>query len=586
MPWFLIACLLTSTVAVGLVFNFDISIKNFDITLTSHKASAQDDTASTVVEVRNAPPTFKSGTNAAESPASTSTSPTNVDGSIGFTAQAEDVENNDYYLIVCPTPGVIASTTGGPPECDDGPTTAFCVSTSTVITEAASCTYNNVADPGAETDDWYAYVCDNHPTQGSCSDSYDQGADPGNGDDSSPLHINHYPYFFTAWTSDDNKDPGGTFTVTASSTDQDILGTPDELVLTVCSSDSWTPTGGCAEDRWCKASSTSPNVTCSFATTTPAKDGSWDYYAFVMDHHYLAATTSFESPYTINNVAPTVSSVMLHGDVDITLSLKYVSEELATTTAIISDNNGCDDIQSATSAIYWSGNGENNYACGQDGDNCYQIGTINCITDSYNTCDGYIDPSVSYVCSTTLAFHTIPTDGAGGNYPYGSTNWLAAIKGSDESLWGVGTTSASNAVTVVSQSGLTVNETEIDFGTIRGGQDSGGNNGTTTIENLGNTPLNSTIDGDDMIRQLGGDWIGASQQRYATSTFTYPGAGVATQLSSTTPNTFDIDAVKPTTAEIDVTDEIYWGIAIPAGKLSGYYDGTNYFLAALDNNDW
>ncbi len=578
MPVFVILSLVISTLTLGIGFNFNFDkllYKNARQGLFSpEEVKAQNDTASTTVTVKNAAPTFT--TEPAESPASTSTSPVNVGYSLTFTATANDVEGNDYYLIVCDSDSVSA-TNGGAPTCGG---TQFCVSSQTSSDSQATCVYSSVADPGAETDEWYAFVCDNHATEADCS-SASQGANPGVGDDSSPFYVNHAPVFTAVITSDDNKDPGGTFTVTASTTDSDVEGGADVLSLYVCNTLGWATSTGCTGDQLCMGTSTSPNISCSFATSTPAADGSYTYYAYVKDWHEMPATGNYRSStYTVNNVAPTVGAVTLNGGSDITLNMRGMDEVIATTTSVsIQDNNGCADIDHATGTVYWSNaTGANN--CSADDDDCYQIAQTACTMVS-SSCSGSGDATVTYNCVTTMAYHAIPTDNSTGN-PNSGTNWLAAITVFDDNgESGTGTTSS--GVDVITTTALEVTETEIPYGSIKSGQDSGDRNATTTIVNYGNSPLDTDVSGTDMNRNAGGDLIPVNNQEYNLSNFTY---GSGTDLSSTTPATVDVVASKPTTAQPDVSDQIFWGIGVPGGTLSGDYTGTNTFTAALDSSDW
>lgn len=584
MPLFVVINLLFSTVGFGLIFDLGVEFERVDnglnITFSTNPdvlAQSGDDFATTTVTVKNAPPTFS--VVAAETPVSASNTPTNMWASQSFTANANDPEGNSYYLIVCDTANVTASTTGGAPTCDD---TTLCVSPLTGIAGQATCVYSNVQDPGGETQDWYAYVCDNHTTEGVCSDSYSQGT----GESGSPMYVNHPPYFNAVYTMNGGQDPGGSYTITASSTDPDVASSADYIIMDVCLGEGYATSTGCTGVTLCTGTSTSPDVSCSFATTTPALDGSYTYYAYVRDEHFLAATSTHTNNYVVNNVAPQVTSVVLHDNLNITLTFKGEDEVHATTTATITDANGCADITHATGSIYWSG-ATGLYNCQPDDNDCYQIGQADCWAETAATrdCTGYTDSAVDYTCSTTIAFHALPTDVTGTN-PNSGTWWLGAIQGFDEALSGVGT-SAADTVDVLGSNSLNVSEVLIPYGSIRGGQDSANANATTTVENYGNIPIDTQFEGVDMDRQGGGGYIGSDNQRYATSTFTYPGAGITWQLASGSLSAArDLDLAKPTTTSFTVNDAVYWGIQIPAGKLSGIYDGSNYFQSTLDDSDW
>jgi len=561
-PLLIIFGLLSSLLA-GLVFNINLNFKQDTEDFIKWTSEVQADTATTEVTVKNAPPAFT--VNAAENPISSSTSPVNVGGSISFTATANDPEDNDYYLIICSSDSIIASSTGGAPSCGD---TQFCVSALTGDTTEANCTYSNVADPGAETDDWYAFVCDDHSTESACS-----SANQGTGDSGNPIYINHAPSFDSVSTTDDNKDPGGTFTIEAVVTDSDTEGGVDELYLYVCSTNNWATSTGCAATTICSGTSTSPNISCQYVDTAPTADQDYTYYAFIKDWHEMPASgNSKTNTYTINNVAPTVSNVVFNNGNNITLNIKNAAEVVvyATSTSVV-DQNGCTDLSQATSTVYLSSVTGGAY-CDANDNNCYHINSVDCVLSE---CSGDSDSTATYVCSTSLAYHAIPTIDSGSN-PYSSDNWMVQMTAFDEALNGSATTSP--GVEIGTTIALEVNEATIDYGIIEAGQNSGSNNATTTIINYGNSPLDNDISGTDMTK--GADWFGADNQEYSLNNFSW---GTGTDLSSTTPVTVDIITPRPTDSD-NVYDLILWGIGIPSGQPSGDYGGINTFSATLDGD--
>ncbi len=579
MPVFMIFSLLISTSIAGLVFNLDFRIiktvnEHLGIEIGLSEAQAQD-TASTTVTVQNAPPALVG--NVAEVPAHGSTTPVNVGYQAIWQATANDPESNNYYLIVCASDAVSA-TNGGAPTCGGGASDTFCVSGATVSGAQSTCTDAALADPGAETDVWYAYVCDDHATEADCS-----VANQGSGLSGSPIYINHAPSFTAVITSDDNKDPGGTFTVTASTTDTDIEGGSDEVYLSVCSTDSWATSTGCSAVTWCTGTSTVDNISCSFATSTPAADGSYTYYAFVKDWHEMpAAANSRNTTYTVNNVAPSVSNVVINGGSAINVNMKNDSDVYASSSADLYDANGCGDITSATSSIFISSStvAVGGLNCAPNDNHCYQLTTSEC-TYTAGSCTGSDDTTASYVCSTTITHFAIPTD-ATTNNPFASDNWLAGIMAIDDNGLKGGSTSISG-VELISLEALGITETEIPYGSIKGGSDSGDVNATTTVVNFGNIPIDTEVEGTDMDKTDLTDVIRESNQEFDLANFTY-GTGTYT-LSSTTPATVDTITAKPTSSS-DVSDQIFWGINIPGGTTSGDYAGTNTFTATLDSSDW
>lgn len=578
MPWLLILSLIFGTLVSGLVFNLDVKISNKineKLGLGIGKEALASDTATTTVTVKNAPPNITN--EAAEVSASTSTSPVNVGASIEFSMLADDPELNKYYLIVCSSNGVTPGAGGGAPTCSG---VRYCVSDLTNSGSEARCTYENVTDPGAQTREWFAFACDNHGTEPDCS-VVSQGDSVNVGDDSSPFYVNHAPVYTAINTTDNNKDPGGTFTVSASVTDPDTARGAEEMYLYVCTTDSWATSTGCAAQEICHATSTSPDIDCSFATTSPAQHGNWGYWGFVKDKFGMAATgNSRTSTYHVNNVAPTITSVTIHSGVDIRLALKNVTNvEATTTSSSIRDYNGCTDLVRATSSIFLSDvAGLEN--CSPNNNDCYQIGQAYCVAEP-GSCTGPTDPDITYTCSTTMEFYSNPSDNSTGN-PDDPNKWLGSIRVFDEEFNDATTTQFASGVDVKTNTALDVTEPQIAYGSIKSGQNSGTTNATTTIVNYGNSPLDTQLSGTYMTMAptyvIGENW----QEYSLTYEFAW---STGADLSSTTPATVDTVTPKPTSAT-DISDYIYWGIGIPSGQQSGNYEGMNTFAAALDDNNW
>jgi hypothetical protein len=287
--------------------------------------------------------------------------------------------------------------------------------------------------------------------------------------------------------------------------------------------------------------------------------------------------------YTVNNVAPSVSNVVINGGEIINVNMKGNVEVFASSSADLYDANGCLDITDsatpATSSLYLSTvTGALN--CSADDNDCYQITSAEC---SYvaGSCSGSGGTTASYICSTTITHFAIPTD-ATTNNPNVAADWRAGMTAIDDNGLKGSAVSASG-VELISLEALTVTEIEIPYGSIKGGQNSGNDNATTTVINYGNVPIDTIIQGDDMDKSDLTDVIFALNQEYDLANFAYGGG--ANTLSSTTPNTLDTTNAKPTSA-VDVSDQIFWGINIPGGTSSGDYTGTNTFMATLDSSDW
>jgi hypothetical protein len=209
---------------------------------------------------------------------------------------------------------------------------------------------------------------------------------------------------------------------------------------------------------------------------------------------------------------------------------------------------------------------------------------VNCELVAGTCGDTSPDATAAYVCTTTIAYHALPTDGSGGNYPYAGTNWLAALTAYDEALYDTAT--SVTGVDVVTLTALDITEDEVPYGTVKGGQNTGDSNATTTVINLGNSPLDTGLDVDDMDKDVGpAEVIEAENQYFSTSTFAYGSGDTKYVEEASSTLQYDIEAVKPT-SQTAVTDEVFWGIGIPAGKPSGTYTGMNTFSAILDNDTW
>lgn len=559
-----------SFLVVGFSFNLDFNLVKFNQkdAFLGITPEAQADTASTSVTVQNEGPAF---TAVAESPASTSTSPINVGYGITFIATGTDQGGDAYWLIVCESDGVATVTAGNPPTCLTGST--FCVSSATSSSGSGStCASSTISDPGVETDEWYAYICDDHSSEPQCSDS-----SQGSGDSGSPMHINHAPQFTLATTTDNNKDPGGTFTFQASTTDTDVMGSQDEIYGYFCTTDSWSVAAGCASTTLCIATSTDGGAaSCNYTDTAPTPDQDYTYYAFVKDWHDFAANSSSSqnATYTINNVAPSVTNVTLNSGADINLNLRLATEvEVAATSTSITDNNGCADISSATSTIYL-GTVTNGHNCSADDSDCYQIASGNC---TISGCDGDNDSQVTYTCTTTFAFYAISTDDD--HVAASTTGWMARITVTDDDSAFSSDSFIATSVDVVSTAGVDVYEAAISYGNVQAGSDTGQNNSTTTVINYGNTPIDTDVSGTDMD-DGGTNYIDENRQEYSLTIFDYD---AGSDLSSTTPATVNVVIPRPT-SQATTSDDIYWGIGILVGTPSGDYSGVNT-LAVVEDAD-
>jgi len=499
-------------------------------------------------------------------------SPTNYGGMVNFAATAQDADNDSYYLAICKTNSI----TGGnaaPPTCTGG---NWCISTLASSSVEADCDYTVATS--TENNAWYAYACDYRSGVGSsrCSVVSQGGWD---NEDDSPFVVNNPPAFSAVVTTNNNQNPGSNFTITTTSSDTDSVGGADTLTLFVCTINS-ADYNGCtiATSTVCSAIATSsPNAKCYYQDTAPSPSGPTTYYAFIFDSHNLASTGNSKSnSYSINNVAPTIGPLVLHNATDITLLMKGSDTNVQSINQTVTDTNGCQSLVSATAVTYMS-NVAGGFNCAANNNDCYLIGTSNCIVSD---CIGPDDDTAKYTCSANLKYYAIPTDDPPGtpSNPNRNYNWLSRINIYDGATY-VATTSA--GVEMITTTALDVNETQIDFGnSMYVGEDSGSRNSTTTIENYGNSPIDARLSGTDMTAAPSTP-IPVNNIEWSVNNFTWSTGSDLTVAG--------VDAglgiLKPTSATAEYK-KVYWGIGIPWGTDSKQFTGTNNFEVTLYSAGW
>ncbi|MDA3840399.1 MAG: fibronectin type III domain-containing protein [Patescibacteria group bacterium] len=523
----------------------------------------------TLAGISNTAPAFT--VNPSDNNSATNT-PTNFGEDVTFTATADDIETDDYYLAICQTDS-IRSGNDGPPICRGG---EWCVSDLASSTDEAFCAYTTATS--TESLEWFAFVCDKYAGVGNAKCSLSsQGSGTASANDS-PFVINHPPVFSAVITSDNNNDPGSSFTITSTSNDSDTLGGDDILSFYVCIGNTAgvAGCGGGPTDTICSYATTTDNVSCSFTDTAPTLQGDYTYNAFIFDSNGLASVDNFRTnTYTINNVAPVLGSLILNSGSAITLNMKGAGgTPINTVLASVTDQNGCDaGLIGASAAIYMS-DVASGFNCTPNDSVCYQINPLSC---SKTGCTGDDDPSASYTCSTTLEYFAAPTDDSENN-PWSIYNWLSYISIYDGSSYAATSSSGVELNTTIA---LNVNEDIIDFGSnLFVGENSGTDNATTTIVNLGNSPIDTTLSGTDMFGNPSGT-IPAKNIEWDLSNFTWSSGvdllTIGTDVNTVTPNPINSS---------EISDQLFWGIGIPNGAYASVYNGQNDFSVKLDVDDW
>jgi hypothetical protein len=533
------------------------------LVLVCYAVIVNADDVTTSVTVGNSAPGFTVAV--AESPASDSTTPTNDGSNVTFTATATDSNNENYYLAICKTDAITAVNDAAP-TCDGG---NWCVSTSTTSGSQANCAYT--AQSGdAESNAWFAFVCDGNTSAASCSSSTQ-----GSGSSGSPFKVNHRPTF-AAISNDTPQNPGAdiTWSTSVGTTDTDTDTVADTVRLIVCKTTGLTA-GDCdggASDRWCQSSAVANNPSCAYSIPTPTADTSYSAFVYLVDNHNFAATggnQGSDEAYVVNNVAPVVSSVTVNGGADISLTEGTTTSVVVGAT--VTDNNACGDISTVESSLYRSGitYGGCDINAEDDSNDCYAQVTCT-IVGGGNTCDGATDASADYTCTVDVQYHADPTDAA---TIYTAEEWLATVNAIDNNA-ATDNTEVSAGVELLSLVGYDVTSS-IAYGSLSVGQSNDPLDKITTVTATGNVGLDMEVSGTDMD-DGGVNTIAVAQQRYALAASTAYASG--SQLSGTDTE-IELNCSKTTITGSPETAGTWWGLEIPGGTVAGTYSGSNTLVA-------
>jgi hypothetical protein len=574
------------------------------------KVEAQS--ATTTLTVLNTPPQWL--TMAHEQTESSTSTPTNSTTNVTWAALAEDSSNAPYFLLVCSTsatptanaaPSLLLLGTA-PPECDGGIQWGVSASTTsnTVATVATT-----TQEAFAESNDWFAWICDDDPVNPRCNNTYSQGISATN---SSPFYVNHRPVF-TSFYNDSTKNPGEILTFFSTSSDSDTVVESDPITLVVCNENDFNPT-----TRNCGAGGTissttitvHDNATTSYTLPSVIQDDVYDAYGFVIDGHGHTASGGAHGTnvgFTVGNVAPTVSSgdISLNGGSNITLSVDGAETTGFTLDFTLSDANSCVNAASSPEitryevALHRSGVGTSTctgLAGSYNPNNCYPSGVattswnLNC-TASSTSCGGPTDPTKVFNCTFPLWYVADPTDATA---LYATNTWVAAISGVDDNNATGTMVIGSSPVELISFPAIDLITAEIPYGTLEPGDNTGSLTATTTIRSVGNTGLNQNIEGEAMCTNfsVGSPCVSSAsstipdfKQEFATSSVAY---GSGFDLSSSTPQLLALKVQKTTATTTPNTGVTYWGIEVPVSiTLAGAYTGLNTFYAVISSStDW
>lgn len=604
------------TAFVGMIvfmvaFVFDVGQQEFS------KVSAQ--TASTTLTVLNTPPSFI--INAYEVVESSTTTPTNSGDNIVWTALGNDSNGAPYFLLVCdgnasPTPNAAAdelSLGTAPPDCDAG-VTQWGVSVAVPSDAYATVTRATTEiAPFAESNNWYAWVCDDDPFNPRCNNVPVQGFSATN---SSPFNVNKRPVF-SAFGNSGPVDPSGTLSFFSTSSDPDVVDDEDELFLVVCSTNSdYNPVTNTCDANFL-ASTTLQNILSDAAATYTlaaiVQDDTYPAFGYLVDiHGHEASANPIQANFDVNNVAPVVLSgeISLNGGLDMALDVPGGESLGKTLDFTVRDANSCEnalggaEIVNYQVSVFRSGVGTSTCdttAANYDPNNCYPSGigaaTWNLSCAATSTCSGPSQDDIDYSCTFPLWFVADPTD-SGPNTPaaLAAQNWSAAVSGSDDDFATGTLATTSSAVELTSFSALDILANDISYGGVEPGFDTGTLLASSTLENVGNTGLDQQTRGEAMCGTYSlstpcpnsaSSTIEEFNQQFASTSLTY-GSPLALSLSSTTDQEIELDVPKTTATSTPQQGTTYWGIAVPVSiTLAGNYTGLNTFTAVTaEALDW
>lgn len=565
--------------------------------------------ATTTVTVVNTPPAWTATTT--EEIESSSDNPTNVGSEVSWIAVGTDSNTEDYYLLICSTTASPTPVISGPPTCDS-PANQWAVSTATISgTEARAATTTLAA--WAESNPWYAWICDGNPGTPRCSRDYTQGT---NATNSSPFEVNHRPSF-SVFTDDSPKEAGQVVTFMSTSSDSDTSGTQDTVKLIVCATAGFdTVTDSCTGTLL--ASSTvfvAADASSTYTISIPTQDQDYGAFGYVIDQHGFEASGGAhgtDSTLTVANTAPTVSgaqiSLVQPVTTDIVLSVEGGETTGFVLQFITSDNNTCENAASAPEmtdynlSIYRSGVGSTTCGVGAGGynaNNCYPSGVatttwnLSC-TASTTSCTGGSDMDQVWDCTFPLWYITDPTNGDATQSLYHTEDWRAQVQGIDDDLDAGALSESTVGVEVDNLLAFALNTLTIPYGSFEPGQQTDPLNATTTVSATGNVGVDKNVTGTSMCTTYTGSTpcpnsststIPESEQVFATTTTSY---AAATPISSTTPAFVDMNVPKSTSTSTPSNANAYWGIRVPGTvTYAGLYSGENTFTAVLsDPSQW
>lgn len=597
------------------------------------RVSAQ--TATTSLTVLNIAPVFT--VEPTEVIPSSTTTPTNSGDVIQWTAVGTDSNDAPYFLLVCSTnasptangaagPGDLGT---APPECGAGAiqwAVSAATSSGDQIFAATTTVEGGLFD---ESNEWFAWVCDDDPIQPECNDIPSQGLFGPGASSSSPFNMNRRPVLTSA-SNDGPVDPGDVLTFNSVSSDPDLVDTDDLLTIIVCGTNvDYNPVTNDCDDNFIASTTVPTTANASASTTMPAiiRDQLYTAFVYLVDEHgHEALANPIQADFTVANVAPTLQSadINLNGGLDMVLNVPGGTTTGFTLDFVVSDANSCVNttnvpgseitgyevsvLRAGPSGTYATSTNCNPQNADYNPNGCYTSGVpfdvwqLTCTASSTTCTPGGADDTILYECTFPLWFLADPTD-SGPNTPAAFANdyWIAAVAAADDNFATssqVG--SLPDVVQLNSATYIDLLTAVIPYGALAPGDNTGTLSTTTTIINIGNTGVDQEVDGSAMCPTFvssstdctlnSTSTIFTSNQQFATSSVAY-NSPFALSLPTTTVAAaaeLEIDILKTTSTSTPQSGDTYWGIAVPSAiTIAGAYTGLNtFFGVTAEAIDW
>jgi len=284
------------------------------------------------------------------------------------------------------------------------------------------------------------------------------------------------------------------------------------------------------------------------------------------------ASASATATLTVTNSVPVASNVVISAGATMTLTSGTTTTETVTFT--VTDNNGCQDIDSnttKTTVVLYRTDVSGGVACTPDNANCY---AMSCTQDASSCTAGGTDLNATYTCTVAVQFYADPTDTGAA---HAATTWTAGAVPADNA--GATTANTSTTAEMVSLTSLSVTTT-VNYTSLALGADTGTTDQTTVVTNTGNRPIDTQVGGygtasnDTYSMSCTIGTIPIANEKYSTTASTAYASKISL-VTDTSPATITTNIVAGTSS----TGDIYWGMGLPATGVGGTCSGHIVFTA-------